>query len=222
MNPLPQRLTALYGFLGAGILIVGCILLPIHSYRESGGAGYSCLNHFISELGRPRSSPLFAVFNAGIVLGGLLIAAFMWGLGQLYRTRLGYAAAMAGVLGGLACSGTGLVPINHLMPHLAIAVLFFHGAWIAFALFAFVFARDRQNKLPRWLVLPSIATVLAFAALLASPLFAGHVALEAIQKKHFVRPEIWPAALLEWLVLAAILLWLLLVAGCLLRRTPQA
>lgn len=202
--------------------MVGCILLPIPAYRESSGAGYSCLNHFISELGRPRNSPLFAVFNTGIMLGGLLIAVFMWGLGRFYRTKLGHAAATAGVLGGLACSGTGLVPINHLMPHLAVAILFFHGAWIAFALFAFVFAHDAQNRLPRWLVLPSIATVFCFAALLASPLFAGHVALEAIQKKHFVRPELWPAALLEWLVLASILLWLLLVAGCLLRRTPQA
>ena len=214
---MPQRLTALYGFLGAGILLVGCVL-PICFYREPSGACYSCLNHFISELGRPRSSPQAAVFNAGIVLGGMLIAAFMIGLGKYYRTKLGYAAATAGVLGGLACCGTGLVPITHLMPHLAIAVIFFYGAWIAFALFGLVFTRDQQNRLPHWLALPSIATVLCFAAFLASPLFAGHIALASIQTRHFIRPAIWPAAWLEWLVLAAIILWLVLVAGCLHKR----
>ena len=213
---MSQRLTPLCGFFGACVLLVGCVL-PICFYREPSGAGDFCLNHFISELGRPCSSPQAAVFNAGIVLGGMLIAAFMFGLGKYYRTKLGCAAATAGVLGGLACCGTGLVPINHLMPHLAIAVIFFYGAWIAFALFGVVFARDQQNKLPRWLGLPSIATVLCFATLLASPLFAGHIAIESIQTRRFTRPVIWPAAWLEWLVLASILLWLVLVAGCLLR-----
>jgi hypothetical membrane protein len=220
-----QRLTALCGFLGSGILLVGCIL-PIFSYRDSDGIGYSCLNHFISSLGRPENSPQAAVFNSAIVLGGVMLALFMLGLGQYFCTKLGYAAGVAGLLGGLACSGLGLVPATSLIPHFALAVIFFNGSWIAFALFSLVIARDQQNKLPRWLLFPSIATVTCFATgfaiVSAAFLFDGHISLKAISSPHFSRPTIWPAALLEWLIVATTILWVVLVASCLHRRQFQS
>ena len=66
--------------LASGVIVLGALLSAV-AYRGAVGEPYSPFNHFISELGQVGVSRLAAVFNAGLIVGGLLLIPFMLGLG---------------------------------------------------------------------------------------------------------------------------------------------
>ena len=58
------------GFLGCALIILGMTASAI-AYRGRQGERYSPFNHFISELGERGTARLAAVFNGGVIAGGL-------------------------------------------------------------------------------------------------------------------------------------------------------
>jgi hypothetical membrane protein len=199
-----QGTLKLLGILGPAILAIG-VIVPAVAYVGRAGEDYSPLNHFISELGEVGVSPLAWLFNGSLVASGVLMAAFLAGMGWRLGTRLGRAAALAGVVAGLGSSAVGLIPMNDLQPHLRAAFTFFDGGLVAVGLFTVAVLRDRRGCLPRWLVLPGLATGLAFAAFLAWPWLVGAPDLRVMDPLSGVpRPAAWGIAILEWAVLITV------------------
>jgi hypothetical protein len=209
-----HKVTSLCGLLGAAVLSGGCIVTAI-PYHGQKGEPYSLLNHFISEMGYVGVSKLADVFNGCQMIGGLILAMFMFRLGQHLRTRWGYAAAALGVVSGVSGGFAGCIPMNYLVPHLTAAYGFFFGGLITVGLFSFIIGGDKGNKLPQWLVIPGLFACASFAAFLALPVITGKNYMAMFFSPRFVRPDIWAIAVLEWLVFLATMAWIVLVSACL-------
>lgn len=193
------------GVLGPLVLAAG-VLVPALAYTGRRGEPYSPLNHFVSELGEVGVSSLSAVFNGSLLVSGLLMALFLAGLGHRMGTRLGRLAALAGVVAGLGAAVVGLIPMNDLKPHLRAAFTFFDGGLVAVVLFTAAVLRDRGRHVPRWVALPGLLAVLAFAGFLAWPFLFGPPDIRALDPASGVpRPDAWGIAIWEWAVLATVL-----------------
>lgn len=214
MSIWQRKLTSLCGLLGPVILVTGCAVtaLPFHGEK---GETYSLLNHLISELGVVGVSKLAAVFNGSLTIAGLIIAVFMAGLGRHLQTRLARAAAVSGVVSGILCSIVGRIPMNDLVPHLWAAFSFFSCGLLTVGLFSLVIARDEKKRLPRWLVVSGLMAFASFAAFLAYPLITRQTPVEIVRVSQTARPDIWAAAILEWLVFITVTTWIVLVSVCL-------
>ncbi len=200
MSAWQRKLIALCGLLGPVILTAGCVVAAI-PYRGEKGEVYSALNHFISELGFVGVSSLAPVFNACQTTSGLLIALFMAGLGRHFRTKLACAAAASGVVSGTLCSLLGQIPMNDLPHHLKTAFAFFGSGLLTVALFSLVLVRDRENKLPKWLLVPGLIAFAGFVLLLAYPPLTRQTLADLIRIYRTARPDIWLVAILEWLMI---------------------
>jgi hypothetical membrane protein len=191
------------GIVGSSIIALVCIVAAI-AYTGSQGQRYSPLNHWVSELGQTGVSELAGVFNAGLIIGGACFVVFMLGLGWLRQSRLGWTYAAIGAIAGVAGAFVGIYPMNNLDLHGIAALTFFDLGWIAVGLASIDFVRTPDERFPRWLAVIGGLTVIAFVGFLAVllPLLSG-AGLAAPD----VRPDVWIVPILEWAVLAGILLW---------------
>ena len=197
--------------------IVGFVALTVASvvtafvYTGTKGEPYSPLDHWVSELGQTSVSRAAAVFNVGLIVGGLCFAVFVVGLAMAVSGRLRYAWGTTGVVAGVAGALVGVFPMDDLGPHSAVALTFFVLGWLTVALASIDLLRRPDPRFPRWLaVIGAIATVsfvLFMAALFTDPLVRD----DALAVPE-MRPEVWPASILEWSVIAAIVAWTLATA----------
>lgn len=197
----------IWGLAGAAVASIAAILTAL-PYRGLRGEAYSPFNHFISELGELGVSRLAPLFNAGLIVTGILLAAFMWGLGANIGTAWGYLAAAVGVLASGACSLVGVFPMNHIEPHVVAAMSFFRFGMVAIALFSLAIVLDRKRRLPRWLALAGLVTALTFAAFMYAPSEpSGSASAQALSAGLGGRPDFWLMAALEWAVFVAVVGW---------------
>ena len=206
-----NKVTGFAGFLGSLILAVCCTVPTIPHPLGQDGA-FSFLNHFMSELGYFRSSKLAPVYNGGIFVGSFTLILFTAGLGHHFRTRLGYAAAICGILAGAACGLLGFFPVNRLIPHLTLAYIFFVTWPVAVGLFTWQILREPADSPFRGLLIPSVISLLLFALFLAMPFMIGMRRILEIDLKHFVRPTFIFTAVLEWLLFLSVLVWIVLAS----------
>ena len=206
-------LAAIAALLGAAIVLSG-IAVAIAAYNECNRVPYCFLNHFISELGWARISPMAWAFNGAIVLGDLLFAPLLYALGRHVGTRLGYAGMGLGFFTVLAGAAVGILPLDHVKPHLSAAVLFFLGWLGTVSLFTIAF---QTGKFPRHLVIAGIVAILLCAVFLALP---KSDVLKAIEHPAtFRRPPVWWLAVVEWAVFVSMLVWMIITARFLWRTT---
>ena len=114
-------------------------------------------------------SQLALLFNVCLIAGGLLMAVFMLGLGLYIGTKLSCVAAAVGVFCALSCSLVGVFPMNNLSTHVLVAYSFSYSALVTITLFTIVAIRDKQKKLPKWLVVFGIMGAISVADFLAVP-----------------------------------------------------
>jgi len=215
-----ERLTILAGLVGALTLAV-CCTVPAMAFPGRHGRGFSFLNHFMSELGRYGTSPWAMVYNGGLFVGGSLLVLFICGRGRYFRSRLGLAASICGICSGVACALLGFFPMNHLISHLVVAYAFFFNWPFTVGLFTVLIARDRPTRWSRPLVLLGSISFALFAVFLALPFIVGLRRIWAIDLRHFVRPDFLFPAVLEWLMVLSVIVWIILVCVDLMsRRTP--
>ncbi len=200
-----QRQYAAVGTVGVVVFLAASLATAI-GYSGQAGEAYSPLNHWVSELGQLGVSAFAPVFNAGVIIGGVCLVVFMIGLAA---SRPGWSRFVYGAAGAVAGIGGALVgafPMNNSGPHGLAALTFFDASWIAVGLASLDFVLHPDMRFPPWLAGVGVLTVVAFPALLASltPLLGG-TGLTAPS----VRPAVWRAPLMEWLVLAGILAWVL-------------
>jgi len=205
------KLAYLSGFAGSAIMLSGALVAAV-AYRGRGGETYSLFNHYISELGEVDVSALAIVFNSGMVAGGCLIVVFMTALGCYLNSRLGWHASSAGIFSGLACSLTGIFPMDGFFIHAAAAYSFFYSGLISVVLFILVIALDKEHKANKWLLVPGTACAASFASFLLVPYFT-----QSLDVRTFgiavARPRIWPIALFEWSVFLSVVTWISIVSA---------
>jgi hypothetical membrane protein len=206
-----RKLTYVCGFLGPAILILGSLITAI-SFRGKEGESYSILNHFISELGEVGVSALAPVFNASLIVGGLILVIYVTGLGLYIHTKKGYIATAFGIFSCMSCSLLGVFPMNNPSVHDALADSFFYSGLVATTLFTLGIIFDKEKRVPKWLAVPAIITVLGFASFLVMPEAASLTRVQSLHPHQLTRPDIWLTTISEWSVFISGIAWFVLTS----------
>ena len=187
-------------------------------YRGPSGQYYNPLNHFISELGYIGVSDFAWLFNGGIIIGGLLIACFMWGLGGKLKTRLYEISSFVGVIAGVLEAFIGFFSMNNLNIHIIVAMSFFITSTITMMLYSIAIYKDTNQLLPKTLVLYGLLVFVSFIIFLFNPFdsaainLAGSLSTENNDNLETIRPEIWSIAILECVSILSILIWAIIIS----------
>jgi hypothetical membrane protein len=208
------RLAVLLGLIGS-VMIGAASVLAALAYIGVAGQRYSPLNHFVSELGEVGVSAWAPVFNAALIVGGACIAACLAAIAATLRGRMRICFGAAGLASGLSGALVGVFPMNNFHPHALVALTFFNSGLIAVALFSGHVWFARSCGYPRWLAVVGLPCIAAFAVFLA--LMPG-VPLERLAVPSAGRPDFWLFTLVEWLVIAFVLLWVFVISLHLRRR----
>lgn len=128
-DPLLRRLMTprVSGLAGLGVVVlvtVGCGLsLALHP-------DYSVLRHYVSQLAS-RENPGHWFFDGALLLGGVLLVPFSWGLGALVPGVNGRRATWLGMVAGVFMALTGLFPLSLPVAHFGCAFVLFAAAIFA-------------------------------------------------------------------------------------------
>ena len=208
------RLFPALGIAGS-VLVAGAVAAVALSYSGAHGERYSLLNHFISELGQVGVSRAAWLFNAALIVSGVLFVPYCIGLGMRVRGVWAYLRMAAGIGAGIFCAGVGVFPMNSLGPHIFTAMWFFRFGLLATLLFGVaILAAPRETAgVSRAAAIFSLLAVAAyggFLALASVPRAGGGNPLDPSSYAH--RPHFWLLAVLEWAVFFSTILWFLGVA----------
>lgn len=126
-NSFPLKPYPIYLF---GVLnLVPGFWFPVPNY------GYSVFREFISDLGVGPSS---SIFNAGIIISGLLtIAVFPTLLKPLGSTGMAKIGVLIGIIAGVSLIGIGVFPETQGTYHVLFAVIFFVSIFIAIGVLSY-------------------------------------------------------------------------------------
>ena len=153
------------------------------------------------------------LFNLGLLVGGVLVIGFMLGIALGSDTLEWRGFGALGMLTGLAVILVGLYPVDDFDPHMIAAIAAFAGIALLAAWFAgWVIAGDAPY--PRGLGVLAVWVVIAMVAFLAFPNLVQpeHPFAEGSDPTPLPRPDVWLAALLEWVVIGSALAWIALPA----------
>lgn len=196
------------GIVGAFVIVVGSLITAI-AYRGAGGASYSPLSHFVSELGELAQSELAGVFNVSLIVGGVCFAVFMLGLAAGRPGLLRLLGGAVGLVAGLGGAFVGVFPTDFGVLHGLAATAFFNFGWIAIALASVDFVVRRDRRFPRGLAVLGFVAVVAFIAFLREVGVNTSAGLLIVPE---VRPDVWALPTLEWLTIVGIVGWVLSVS----------
>lgn len=206
-----------YFGLAGSLVIVLAILLSMAGYTGKRREKYSLLNHFISELGESGVSRGAPLFNAGLIVGGLLFVPFIVRLGLVIDSFWAKLGLVAGLVTALACALVGVFPMNRLEPHIKVANAFFRGGLATVVLFSLgvLFQPAERAVVPLWVNGAGLMAVAAYSSFLLLPIFQpmperapDPLSPESLPE----RPRFWLLAALEWLVFFATIGWFLSIA----------
>jgi hypothetical membrane protein len=209
---MTSEILRIFCFAGIGLIILASFY-PALVYRGKRGERYSPLNHFISELGEVGVSKAARFFNAGLLLGGLILLPYIIGLGMKFGSLLGWLGTAAGVITVLGVAAVGVFPMNNLKPHVIAAMTYFRAGLGMVFFFGLAILFQPGGKI---VILPA-ANLLSLLAFLAygSFLLLPRIKKEEEQPTEFMdpqqapdRPQVWALALLEWVVFFSSIAWL--------------
>jgi hypothetical membrane protein len=194
------------GLLGLGstaIILAGASIAGL-VYSGSAGEPYSPLNHFISELGDLSQSRLAAVYDSGIVAGGLGLGSFLAILARHLTEGAGRVMRVAAVVAATSGILTGLLPMDFDPVHEVVSGVFFVCAWSVAAIFSAWLLAGRRPGFPRWLLVPGLGCIPFFAGFVLAYATSAPIDHRALAAH---RPDVWAVPLLEWAALLSLLSW---------------
>lgn len=205
------------GLLGLGstaIILAGASVTGL-VYSGSAGEAYSPLNHFISELGELSQSRLAAVYDSGIVVGGLGLGSFLAIVARHLTEGFGRAMRAAAVVAATSGILTGLLPMDFNPVHKVVSGVFFITAWSVAAVFSAWLLAGPRPGFPRWLLIPGLGCVPFFTGFILAYADSAPLDQRALAAD---RPDVWAVALLEWAALLSLLSWFAALSLVLARR----
>jgi len=201
------KLASLLSTIGI-VLIFTLILLSLPHFKGFQGEEYNFLQHFISELGNPYKNARFYFLNYGFIAISFSFMPMMIVLAYHNKTKLSYVAGVIGFLAIIALGLVGYLPEHYLRNHTIAAFTYFTLASISVALFSILSLRN--NRMEKWLFLPSILPTLLFLFFLCFPKTELHNITS--DPHHYQRPVVVWLAVLEWLFFLAMSFWVLCVS----------
>ncbi len=215
-----RRIAVIAGFVGVGLIVLGSLITAL-AYRGRLDEPYSFLSHFVSELGEVGVSDWAAVFNLGLIAGGLCLTVFMLALAVVMRHWFSVPFGLVGVITGVSGALVGVFPMNDMDNHVTVAMTFFNTGWIVTGLFALYVLLARGHAFPRWLAVPGLVAAVCFVAFLQASTPGAETTTDVLAVPTS-RPEVWIVPILEWAVIASVLVWIALTALVLHRQTGTA
>lgn len=211
-----------FGIAGSVIIIVAVIITAI-TFHNSQGEPYSMLNRFISELGWVGTSQNAWLFNAAMIVTGIVFIPFCLGLGLRIPNAWAKAGMATGVITAIFCSLVGVFPMNHLQPHSFVAMWFFRCGLATVLLFgvAILVQRKGNVRVPKIASIFSLLAAIAYGAFLfmATIHSTGNVSSATLSSLD-APPPLRILALVEWCVFFTTVLWFL-GTGILCSRNKQ-
>ena len=206
----------IWGYIGIAIISIGSLITAIF-YKNIIGERYSLLRYFISELGEVGISKLAFVFNWGLIISGIPIIIFMFGLGLRFKTILGYISSAVGIYASINYLLVGVFPMDvNIEAHIFTAMSYFYGGMLAIILFSITIFLDKKSILPKYVGWLGIGVAGIFASFLFLPLNSMQAGEFSLDPTISARPNIWWLAFFEWLVFFGVLLWIGLVSTVLM------
>jgi hypothetical membrane protein len=208
---------AWFGLAGS-LLISLCMLISGWMYRGKQGERYSVFNHYISELGEVGVSRLAWLFNAGLIVGGLVLTPFLVGMGLALGSLWGKIALTVGVFTALACAAVGVFPMNGMKTHYWAAMAYFRSGLVTVLLFSLaVFLQNGEFE-----IIPGASNFAGLFSLLCYAAFLLNVdtGKKKDEEKEEVldpetepeRPRFWKTTILEWAVFFSTIVWFFVLA----------
>lgn len=216
MPTLVHGLLRALGFAGPGAIALA-IFYSALVYRGKRNERFSLLNHFISELGELGVSPAARLFNAGLVLGGLLLFPYILWLGFVFHNPAGWLGSAAGAVATLSVSAVGIFPMNQLSSHGKAAMTYFRAGLVMVAFFGLAILLQRSGTI----VVPQAANWLSLVAVICYGAFLFWLTWTSRKEKPSdvldpqqtpERPRVWLLPILEWAVFFSTIFWLFGVA----------
>ena len=205
-----RRFFPFFGLVGSALVCIVILIVGLTYYGQA-AERFSPFNHFISELGHWGVSRNAWLFDAALIVSGILFVPFCIGLGIAVRGWWGYLGLGAGVLAGIFLAGVGVFPMNGLGTHIVMATWFFRFGLATTLFFGIAILRQRgRTDVPKSgsiLSLFACATYALFLVLASIPGVAGGNPLDPATLAH--RPGFWLLALLEWGVFLGTVVWFL-------------
>jgi hypothetical membrane protein len=205
---------SLSGVIGPAIMGLGMLLSAL-AYVGVDGQRFNLANHFVSELGELGVSQWADVFNVSLILGGIFTTVFMGYLAFQLDHWLRYPLGLLSVYTTINGALVGVFPMNFLEPHTRVAMSFFNLGMLMSFLYSLFFLFSSKHPFPRWMAVPGLLNAASFALFLNFPGgFEGDTGFDDGMAGLFTnRPDFIPLALLEWVVILGILLWVLLLGA---------
>lgn len=206
-----------FGWLGCLVIFLASLITAL-VYRGKDGERYSICNHYISELGEVGISRLAWVFNAGMIIGGILFLLMMAGLGQRMASVWGTIASTIGMIAGVFCSLVGVFPMNNIKPHSFVAMTYFRAGLLTVLLFTIaVFAQPVNGRvLPLYVNIFSLLACFSYFSFIVLVDKAGSDSKPddtVLDTSEIVtRKKFWIIPFMEWMVFFSTLLWFLSMA----------
>lgn len=205
MNKITERLPLIGG---VGLLvIVGGLLICAIGYTGPEGEKYSVLNHYISELGYNGISRYDYVFDIALMLSGIFMATFIYGISSLFNKSIAKVLVILGLIAGLFCFLVGVFPMNISDTHQLVTAIFFVSFSLVSLTYIVAVLTQKPSKLSKLTIIPSVTQILSgflfwYIVFVADNSLTPHEEL-------LVRPDVWLPAIFEWSILISLLLWFL-------------
>jgi hypothetical membrane protein len=209
-----KRLTGVCGLVGVLCILSGAIISAI-GYTGRVNEPYQLKNHFVSELGEVGISKYAYVFNIMLIVGGLFVTLAMLGLSAVFNNWFSIILGVAGFVTGISAVLVGVYPMNLIEPHLKAAMTFFNMGLLSMSIFSLYIALSKVKYFPKCFVLPGTAAAISFAIFLNFPSPSdtdGNLSSEILNHISNNRPDIWPLAIMEWIVILFVLVWVLSIS----------
>ena len=197
--------------LGVGLVLIVSIAAAFF-YSGADWESYSPLNHTVSELGERGVSELAALFNAGLIVGGLLIALYMVSLVLRFERRAGRILGVLGAAAGVAMALVGVVPVDVLEPHIVVAAVAFL-LILATALWFAVWCLRGDAPYPRWLGwFAAVVVTLVVVFMLVPRILQPEYTFEMEYNLETPRPDVLLNSTFEWVVVLSAWIWIAALA----------
>lgn len=223
--PFLTQTYPLFGLVGSLLMIFSLFTSGVF-YKGKKGERYSVFNHYISELGEVGVSKLAALFNLGLILGGLLLLPFIVGFGLALGNLWAKLGMGVGIWATLSVMAVGLFPMNHQKAHYFVAMSYFRSGLVMVLLFSVAVF----TQIPDAQVISKASNLAGLISLLCYALFLftsdTSRSKEGDEKEdnlldpesENVRPKFWRITILEWAVFFSTILWFLVISVYALAR----